>query len=107
MIVTLEHLLRQQNLTLDTVVIICQAQEAAKNQHREILNYTPGAVLTIKQPPHSQKQSIGAATTQTCPNCGAKAHQGGHFQCPAFSQPRHHSQKIGHYAIVRRARQSW
>ena len=61
---TVEHLLQQQNLTLDAATMICQAQEAAKNQHRKILDYTPGAVLTIKQPPRSQKQSMGAATTQ-------------------------------------------
>ena len=45
---TVEHLLRQQNLTLDMAVTTCRAQEAAKNQCREILEHTPAAVLAIK-----------------------------------------------------------
>ena len=43
---TVEHLLRQQNLTLDMAVTTCRAQEVAKSQCREILEYT----ITVHAP---------------------------------------------------------
>ena len=48
----------QQNLTLDTAITTCRAQEAAKNHCREILEHTPAAVLlAIKQPQHQPTDS--------------------------------------------------
>jgi len=42
---TVECLLQHQNLKLDAAITTCRAQEAAKNQCREIIDSTPGAVL--------------------------------------------------------------
>ena len=53
---TVEHLLRQPNLTLDTAINTCRAQEAAKRQRREITEQSPGVILSIKQPQHKTKQ---------------------------------------------------
>ena len=102
---TVEHLLQQQNLTLDTAITTCRSQEAAKNQCREILEHTPAAVLAIKQPPSRWKQPPDSGTVPACPGCGTKAHQGGRTQCPAYEQQCRHCHKIGYYTRVCRARQ--
>ena len=90
---------------MDTAITTCQAQEAAKNQCREILEHTPVAMLAIKQPPCRQKQPPDSGTVPACPGCGAKAHQEGHTQYPAYEQQCHHCHKIGHHARVCRTRQ--
>ena len=43
---TVEHLLRQQDLTLDNAIAICRAQEAAKKQRKDI---SDNPVLTIQR----------------------------------------------------------
>ena len=107
---TVEHLLRQPNLTLDTAINTCRAQKAAKRQRREITEQSPGVILSIKQPQHKTKQPTRSnAPTQpshTCPGCGARAHQGGRKACPAYNQLCHYCHKIGHYARVCQARLS-
>ena len=40
-----EYLLRQPNLTLDTVISTCRGQEAAKRQRREITEQSPRVIL--------------------------------------------------------------
>ena len=47
---TVEHLLQEQNLTLNRAIAICRPQEAAKNQCKEILDQIPAAILAIRQP---------------------------------------------------------
>ena len=52
-----ENLLKQTNLTLDTAITMCRAQEAAKKQWSEMNSANSGAVLAIKQrrqPPTTQ-----------------------------------------------------
>ena len=46
---TVEELLKQPDLTLNSAITICRAQEAAKKQRREMNNHTTGAVLTVRQ----------------------------------------------------------
>ena len=62
---TVEHLLRQPNLTLDTAINTCRAQEAAKRQHREITEQSPGVILSIKQ---SQQKQNSLLTLMHQPN---------------------------------------
>ena len=77
---TLKHLFRLPNLTLDTAINTCRAQEAARRQRREITEQSPGVILSIKQPQHKTKQPthLNAPTqpSHTCPRCGARANQG-------------------------------
>ena len=103
---TVEHLLQEQNLTLDRAIAICRAQEAAKNQCKEILDHTPASILAIRQPQRRQKPPTEPVAVQTCPGCGARGHPGGRTQCPAYNQQCRHCLKVGHYARVCRAKQS-
>ena len=100
---TTEQLLKEPNLSLDTAITICRAQEAAKKQRSEMSNTTPKAVFAVKQ----RRQP---ATTQfnqqpvACPGCGSKPHNGGRSHCPAYEQICHHCNKVGHFARVCRAK---
>ena len=78
---TVEQLLKQPDLTLDSAITICRAQEAAKKQRREMNNHTTGAAYTVRQ---QQQQCRQPPATQpnmqhptTCPGCGYKPHVGG------------------------------
>ena len=53
---TVEQLLKQPDLTLDSAITICRAQEAAKKQHREMNNHTAGAVYAVRQQQRRQPQ---------------------------------------------------
>ena len=44
---TIEHLLQQQNLTLDTAITMCRAKEATKKQRSDITLATHDTVLTL------------------------------------------------------------
>ena len=101
---TVEQLLKHQNLTLEVAITTCRAQEAAKNQCRKIQDHTPAAVLAINHPQRKQRRPTESETTQVCPGCGAKAHQGGRTQCPAYTQQCRYCHKVGHYARVCRAK---
>ena len=113
---TVEHLLRQQELTLEAAITICRAQEAAKKQCRSIQEGTPASVLAIQQHkqqplPIQRKQPLQRPQPpqqrqQQCPGCGSKPHLGGRTHCPAYDKTCHHCSKIGHFAKVCRARQS-
>ena len=97
---TIEQLLRQQSLTLDTTITMCRAQEAAKNQHKDITNHS---VLAIRQSAKPQVRQVPPYTTQIIPKpfpgCGLLAHQGGRAQYPAFKQTCRYCLKVGHFAI--------
>ena len=101
---TIEHLLQQENLTLATAITSCRAQEAAKKQRADITVPTSGAILAIRKPQHHKTQP-NYPTPQTCPGCGARPHQGGRNQCPAYNQACRYCHKLGHYARVCHAKQ--
>ena len=116
---TVEHLLRQQELTLEAAITICRAQEAAKKQCRSIQDSALESVLAMRQKrqqlPLSQRQQSTQRqqlpqqrqqSTTPCPGCGSKPHAGGRVHCPAYDKVCHHCNKVGHFAKVCRARQS-
>ena len=57
---TIEHLLRQQELTLEAAITICRAQEVTKKQYQAIQDDNLEAVMAIRQqrqqPPAQQQQ---------------------------------------------------
>ena len=97
---TTEQLLKEPNLTLDTAITICRAQEAAKKQRSEMNNPIPGAVLAVKQRRQSTNTQFSSQPL-TCPGCGSKPHNGGRARCPAYDQICHHCR---HFARVCRAK---
>ena len=74
---TVEHLLRKHNLTLATTITMCRAQEAAKQQHKDIAGHF---VLAIRHPPKQpmrQKPPLAnMPSSKTCPGCGSQPRQG-------------------------------
>ena len=80
---TVEHL----DLTLTTTITMCRAQEAAKQQHKDIADHS---VLAIRHPPKQPiRQKLLFTSTsapKACPGCGLQTHHGGRAQCPAFKQ---------------------
>jgi len=104
---TIEELLKQQNLTLDSTITTFRAQEAAKKQRQDIIDHS---VLAIRQP---DKQFMklapppyaGQVVPKPCPGCWLQAHQGGRAQCPAFKQTCRYCYKVGHFARVWYGRQ--
>jgi hypothetical protein len=98
---TVEVLLREKDLTLETTITKCRGQEAAKRQRAEITSRNMEAIAVIRRP-----RSADKATTQprVCPGCGANFHQGGRRQCPAYNLTCHLCKRVGHFARVCRAR---
>ncbi|XP_065891734.1 uncharacterized protein [Dysidea avara] len=103
---TIEQLLRQQNLTLDTTITMCRAQEAAKTQRKDVTDHS---VLAIRQSAKPQVRQVPPHTSQMipkpCQGCGLQAHQGGRAQGPVFKQTCHYCLKVGHFARVCHGRQ--
>ena len=103
---TIEQLLRQQILTLDTTITMCRAQEAAKTQRKDMTDHS---VLAIRQSAKLKVQQVPPHTSQIipkpCPGCGLQAHQGGRAQCPAFKQTCRYCLKVDHFARVCHGRQ--
>ena len=98
-----EDLLQVKDLTLAAAIPKCQGQEAAKRQRAEMARCAPKSSSAIQKVHHGKDLPT---TLQACPGCGAKLHQGGRRQCPAFNQTCHLCQKIGHFAKVCRGRQA-
>ena len=92
----------KKELTLETIIAKCQAQEAAKHQRGEITGDSTGVVATIRQPRRHKKP---LTQSQACPGCGASLHQGGRKHCPVYSLMCHLCGRIGHFAKVCRLRQ--
>ena len=100
---TVEHLLRQQELSLEAAITICRAQEAAKKQCKFMQESTAESVLAMQQPRKPTQRQLPMAS---CPGCGSKPHIGGRVHCPAYDKTCHHCNKPGHFARVCRARQT-
>ena len=103
---TVESLLRQKNLTLETAISRCRAQEAAKKQRAEI---SGGAMGTGVSPANVQalhKQTLPPPHLKTCQGCGSSIHPGGRQQCPAVNRRCNFCKKVGHIAKVCRAKRN-
>ena len=102
---TIEHLLQQQNLTLDKAITMCRAEEAAKKQRSDITLSQNDSILTVRKQP-TQKRSPIQLNPQMCSGCGGRPHQGGRNQCPAYNSTFHYCQKVGHYARACHSKQA-
>lgn len=122
-----EDLLREKDLTLETTITKCRAQEAAKKQRVEIAGGTVNVQALHQQnksrptsrqqdtprpplrrhdtsrPPPRQQDTYGAPPGK-CLGCGSRQHLGGRQQCPAANLTCHFCHKIGHLAKVCRGR---
>ena len=77
---TVEDPLRLKNLTLDKAIQVCQAQEAVKKQHTNMISIHQESVAAIRNPQTQCKKPLGHTTSSypgTCPGCGGKLHSGG------------------------------
>ena len=99
---TVESLLQKKELTLETTIAKCRAQEAAKRQRGEITGDNTGVVAAIRQQRRHEKP---LTQSRTCPGCGASFHQGGRKHFPAYSLTCHLCGRSGHFAKVCRSRQ--
>ena len=99
---TVEDLLKEKKLTLETTVSKCRAHEMAKRQRMELVG-GPSAtsVQALQRKPSGRK----GTPKQTCPGCGSEFHPGGRKQCPAFHLSCHKCKRLGHMAKVCRWRQ--
>jgi len=103
---TIEHLLQQHNLTLNTAITTCRAEEAAKRQCSEITLPQSDTILAVQQKGLYHKKPTTQPSATICLGCGGKPHQGGCSCFPAYSTTCHHCQKVGHYARVCHAKQA-
>ena len=96
---TVEHVLHENDLSLDKTVHIRQAQEAAKKQ-RAAIQQVPGyfheSVAALKT--HPQKKKF--TSQPLCPGCGAQPHPAGCSQCPAYHVSCHNCKKLGNFSRV-------
>ena len=100
---TVEDLLKERDLSLDSSISKCRAHEAAKRQRAEILGDPQDtAVRTLRKPRPDSKSAV--PTKQECPGCGSVFHPGGRKQCPAYHLVCHTCNKVGHLARVCKAR---
>ena len=117
---TVEDLLKEKNLSLNTAISKCQASEAAKKQRAEITSQAGTAVQRVRQPPSGtaaqntkptcpgcgQDDTTTQNTKPTCPGCGSSFHPGGRRQCPAFQAKCHKCNRTGHFAKFCRSRKA-
>ena len=94
---TVEVLLQEKDLTLETTVTKCRGHEAAKRQRAEITDSSTAAIAALRQ-----AWPAGKTSTQlrNCPGCGSGYHQGGRKRCPAYNLTCHLCQRVGHFARV-------
>ena len=68
---TVEHLLRQHDLTLATTITTCCAQEATKKQCKDIADHSVLAIRHLpKQPIRQRPLHPSPPTPKACPGCG-------------------------------------
>ena len=78
---TVEVLLQAKDLTLETAVAKCRAQEAAKRQRAQLhLSHNPSIQTLRRTRPHPTPTT----PMQVFSGCGGRFHQGGRKQCPAY-----------------------
>ena len=85
---TVEDLLKEKDLSLDTAISKCRAQEAAKKQRAEITRQRPA------------DRSTSGSHQRTCAGCGSAPHLGGRQNCPVFALVCHNCNVTGHLARV-------
>ena len=98
-----EDLLREKDLSLETTISKCRAQEAAKKQRAEMSNTSSIPQIQVVQ---RQSDRNTPQPGKTCPGCGYGLHPGGRQQCPAFNRTCHLCKKMGHLARVCRGRRA-
>ena len=96
----MEVLLREKDLTLDTAITKCRAQEAARKQRIEI-SRGDVSVQAIRK-----SETPRSSPNKICPGCGSAPHSGGRQQCPATNRTCNFCKKIGHFARVCHARRN-
>ena len=98
-----EELLKEKDLTLEKIIGKCQAQETAKKQRAVMATGTllETTIQAIRKPRPTAQMT---QTTQTCPGCGGRFHQGGRNQSPAYNMTCHNCRRLGHPAKVCRGR---
>ena len=98
---TVEELLKERTLTLDTTIAKCRASEAAKRQRAEITNQTHPTVQALRR---SHPERTTEQNKQTCPGCGSGFHPGGRKHCPAYQVTCRTCNRTGHFAKVCKSR---
>ena len=82
---TVEHLLRQHDLTLATTITTCRAQEAAKKQRKDIADHSVLAIRHLpKQPIRQRPLYPSPPTPKACPGCGLATPSGCASTMPSF-----------------------
>lgn len=111
------RLLRERDLTLESLLDIARASEAAASQADKMegksvsqqdtvskIAHRPGQSRGERRPrdfprgPPPQRASPESSTTELCSNCGISGHKAGDLSCPARGQVCRKCQKKGHYA---------
>ena len=69
-----EDLLKEKNLTLDTVITKCRAHEAAKCQRAELAKAPPETSIHAVR--RQQQEASSTQGGQRCPGCGSGFHPG-------------------------------
>ena len=95
---TVEDLLKERDLTLETTITKCRAQEAAKKQRAEM---TSGARIQAVQRQYTPSYN---QTGKACFGCSGSLHQGGRQQCPAYNRICNSCKRVGHLSRVCRGR---
>lgn len=112
-----EELLKEKDLSLETTVSKCRAQEAARKQRVEISGSTSNVNFVRQQGDHFTTSRMQRSNTpqlpgkppdrtpptSSCPGCGCDLHPGGRQSCPAYRRVCHACKKMGHMARVCRS----
>ena len=95
---TVEDLLRERDLSLDTAISKCRAQEAARKQRADITSGLDGAQIRVVG--NRQPENPTDRPQRPCAGCGYPPHPGGRQNCPAFGLVCRKCRGIGHFGRV-------
>ena len=95
---TVEDLLRERDLSLDTAISKCRAQEAARKQRADITSGLDGAQIHVVG--KRQPENPTDRPQRPCAGCGYPPHPGGRQNCPAFGLVCRKCRGIGHFGRV-------